>query len=61
MMIFGWLILGGVIYYANIKTQSKPRKDKSVMELLDYRYAKGEMDEDTYLRMKRNIEEDGEW
>jgi uncharacterized membrane protein len=62
MMMFGWLILGGVIYYLYIKTQNTPKKSsKSALELLDYRYARGEMDEDTYLRMKENIEQEADW
>ena len=61
MMMFGWIILGGIVYFAYIKTIKKVPNEHSALELLDYRYANGQMDEETYLRMKNNIEDSDEW
>lgn len=60
MMIFIWIILGLLIYYMyknneslNINTQ----KTNSSMEVLKQRYVRGEIDDETFERMKKIIKE----
>ncbi|MGD9569983.1 MAG: SHOCT domain-containing protein [Sedimentibacter sp.] len=60
MMIFIWIILGLFIYYMyknneslNINTQ----KTNSSMEVLKQRYVRGEIDDETFERMKKIMKE----
>lgn len=62
-MMFLWIFaIGGIIWYllfkgspfkTNGSNQSSPAK-----EVLKERYAKGELDESTYQKMKRQLEEE---
>ena len=59
-MMFIWLIIGLFIYYlyknkseVNINT----RKTDSAAEILKQRYVKGEIDDETFERMMKNLKE----
>lgn len=60
-MMFIWVIVLGVIiwYVTTQSTSSREKQDKSssAIKILNQRLAKGEIDESTYQRMKRQIEE----
>ncbi|EEG77764.1 SHOCT domain-containing protein [Dethiobacter alkaliphilus] len=55
MMLF-WIVLIAAIVYFVVKALSgnDKRSDKS-LEILDERYSKGEIDDEEYLRRKKNL------
>lgn len=53
-MIF-WLILFCVLVWLVIKMFSGSEKKGSAREILDKRYAKGELSSDEYQRMKKEL------
>lgn len=59
MMILWVIVIGFVVYYVLKGDKSGivvQKNDKaSAMEVLDNRYAKGEIDEETYKKMKENL------
>ncbi len=59
-MIFTWIILGLFIYYLyknNDSLNITSRKDNNSMDILKQRYVKGEIDDETFERMKKIIQE----
>ncbi len=59
-MIFTWIILGLFIYYLYKNTESlniTHRKVNNTMEILKQRYVKGEIEDETFERMKKIIQE----
>lgn len=59
-MIFIWIILGLFIYYLYKNNESNnipARKTDSSLEVLKQRYVKGEIDDETFERMKKIIQE----
>ncbi len=59
MMFFGWIIIAVILYYAfgNKDGSTAFVKGKSSREVLDDRFVNGEIDEETYKRMKKTLEE----
>jgi uncharacterized membrane protein len=60
MMIFTWLLIAVVIYYLikrNEMPQSKNNYRYTPEDVLKERYAKGEIDERTFEKMKMMINE----
>jgi uncharacterized membrane protein len=59
MMFFGWIILAVILYYAfgNKDGSRTFVQGKSPREVLDDRFVNGEIDEETYKRMKKALEE----
>ena len=64
-MGFGWLwiiiliiiILAGVYFFsAGFKQESTPQTSTSSLEILKQRYAKGEITEEEFRKMKKEIE-----
>lgn len=58
MMMFIWLLLGfGIYYLVTNKNRANTRStySKTPEEILKERYAIGEIDEETFERMKKNI------
>lgn len=59
MMGFGWigliLVIVVVFYFIN-NTQNK-NAEPSAKDILDKRYANGEIDDNEYKRMKENLED----
>ncbi|MGI1668800.1 MAG: SHOCT domain-containing protein [Neptuniibacter sp.] len=55
-MIF-WLIIFCVVVWLVIKMFSGSDKKVSAREILDRRYADGELSSDEYLRMKQKLNE----
>jgi len=63
MMIFGWLLVGVVIYYLvrnNGKIEfnnnsNNDNKTNDAVNILKKRYAAGEIDDETYERMINNL------
>lgn len=56
MMIFGWLIIGFIIYHLlKDRGTSFINTDNNAEARLKERYVNGEIDEETYLRMKKTI------
>ncbi len=55
MMMIGWLIIGFIIYHL-IKDRgvSLINSDSNAESRLKERYVNGEIDEETYIRMKKN-------
>lgn len=54
-MMFGWLIIGLIIYYFfKEKGTTFTNSDKSESKLKE-RYVNGEIDDETYLRMNETI------
>lgn len=59
MMILWVIVIGAIVYYvlkgdkAGLSIQKS--NNGSAMETLDNRYAKGEIDEETYKKMKDNL------
>lgn len=62
-MMFLWIfVIGGIIWYLIVKG-SPPRnnngyRSSQAKEILDQRFAKGEIDESTYQKMKSQLEEE---
>lgn len=62
-MMFLWVFaIGGIIWYLTVKG-SPPRKNvgyrsSHANEILDERFAEGELDESTYRKMKSQLEEE---
>jgi putative membrane protein len=52
------IILAAVVYFVFIATRGSGRSDNgpSPLDTLNQRYAKGEIDKETYERMKKDIE-----
>lgn len=60
MMIFIWIILGLLIYHMYKNNESlniNKQKTNSSMEVLKQRYVRGEIDDETFERMKKIIKE----
>jgi len=59
MMFFGWILIAVVVYYmfANNNGSVPRMNSKSPKEVLDERFVNGEIDEETYTRMKRVLED----
>jgi len=58
MMIFWWVaIIAAIILMINFATSNKtvPRGDESALEILNKRYASGEITEEEYKRLKENL------
>jgi uncharacterized membrane protein len=56
MMIIFWLIPIWLVYeYYN--KQIKSNKNDSVMDTLNQRYISGEIDDETYMKMKKTVSE----
>lgn len=57
-MIFLWILLGIGIYYLIIEKNGKnliDSKKEDAKEALDLRYVKGEIDDESYEKMKKLI------
>ena len=64
-IIFWLLVIGGVIFIVKgIATQkggsALPPADDSPLTILQKRYARGEVDDETFKRMKQELEKSGE-
>lgn len=64
-MMFLWifLIIGIIWYFASKESHPKKNNGRSsshAKDLLDQRFARGEIDESTYQQMKRQLEEEEE-
>lgn len=60
MMILVWLIIGVGIYYMiknNEVINSKTSKDKIAEEILKQRYVRGEIDDESYIKMMKIIKD----
>lgn len=62
-MMFLWIFaIGGIIWYLTVKSSPPRKKDGSRLshakEILDERFAKGELDESTYQKMKSQLKEE---
>ncbi len=62
-MMFIWILaIGGIIWYLGITDSSSKRnngyRSSHAKEILDQRFAQGELNESTYLKMKRQLEEE---
>lgn len=59
MMFFGWILIAVFCYYAFMKGDSTMPNiiSKSPKETLDERFVNGEIDEETYMRMKKILED----
>jgi len=59
MMLFGWILIAVVFYYmfANGNSNMPKLNSKSPKEVLDERFVNGEIDEETYTRMKKALED----
>jgi putative membrane protein len=53
-----WVLLIGVVVWllVSISRQDRPRESPSPKEILDRRYASGEIDDETYARMKKELQ-----
>lgn len=59
-MMFTWIILGLFIYFLYKNNESlniTQQKGNSSMEVLKQRYVKGEIDDETFEKMKKIIQE----
>ncbi len=59
MWIFWILIIAAVIWFIAVATRrdsGSPGRDKSAREILEERYARGEIDRDEYQQKKRDLE-----
>lgn len=57
-MGFGWivsLILVGVVIYLYNQKESSAKSEKSAQDILDERYAKGEIDQEEYNEKSENL------
>ena len=60
MMILVWLIIGIGIYYMiknNEVINNKTSKDKIAEEMLKQRYVRGEIDDESYIKMMKVIKD----
>ena len=59
MMFIGWLLIAAVIYFVFTNSGATLPKvsSKSPKEVLDERFVNGEIDEQTYARMKSALED----
>ncbi len=63
-VIFWALIIGGIIYAVKYLSRNEnkqiqnvtTKKEKSPLEVLKYRYAKGEIDKEEYDKIKKDLE-----
>lgn len=59
-MIFIWIVIGLLIYYMyknNTQTSIDAPKRSNAEEILKERYVSGEIDDETYEKMKKTIKE----
>lgn len=59
-MMFGWIIffiLIGIVVYALVQKNSDNKSEKNAQDILDERYAKGEIDEQEYKEKCKNLKE----
>lgn len=59
-MIFIWIVIGLLIYYMyknNAQTSIDAPKRSNAEEILKERYVSGEIDDETYEKMKKTIKE----
>lgn len=54
-MIFGWVIIGVLLYYAFTGNGTLKTVNDNALSTLKRRYANGEIDEETYIKMKNVI------
>ncbi len=59
MMFIGWIAIAVIFYYLFAKKGEAPNRtySKSPREILDERFVSGEIDEQTYQRMRSVLEE----
>ncbi len=55
MMFIGWIAIGLVVYYVLKDNKTFSNKSSEAEELVKHRFIKGEIDEETYLRMKKML------
>ncbi|WP_304543780.1 SHOCT domain-containing protein [Sulfurimonas microaerophilic] len=57
MMGFGWigLILLAVVLFYFVNNMQNKNQEPSARDILDKRYANGEIDDEEYQRMKENL------
>jgi putative membrane protein len=61
-MMFGWvfmtvlLIGGGALVYAVARGPGRPRNESTALDVLDARYARGEIGRDEYLERRSDLE-----
>ncbi|QOP41298.1 SHOCT domain-containing protein [Sulfurimonas marina] len=57
MMGFGWiiLILVAVVLFYFVNNMQNKNQEPSARDILDKRYANGEIDDEEYQRMKENL------
>ena len=64
LMMFFWLLLiVGIVYFLvkslgnndRTKYSGESRRTNEALEILDERYSKGEIDDEEYLRRKKNL------
>ena len=55
MMIIGFLLIGYLAYTMIKDRNTKFTKNNSVVETLNERYISGEIDEESYFRIKKNL------
>jgi len=53
MGVFWLIVLIGLLYFHEYNNQDKQNKD--ALSILNERYARGEIDKDTYQRMKQTM------
>lgn len=56
MMFMGWLIIGLVVYFIFKEKGTSFMNNDNAESRLKERFVNGEIDEETYLRMKKTIE-----
>jgi putative membrane protein len=56
MMILWLIVIGLLIYYLFNNNSSTVNKVDKPMQILDERFARGEINEDEYSKMKRTLE-----
>jgi uncharacterized membrane protein len=54
-MIFGWIAVGIIVYYLHKGKVVSTSKVDSAENILKFRFVNGEIDEETYLKMKSVI------
>ena len=58
-ILFWGLIIAGIVFIAHGLTSQKRQQQDSALTILQKRYAKGEIDQDTFKRMKQELEDKG--